>query len=95
MQPCLSGLELYVLEDQDGAEAVSVVDVPASELAPHSVAFDHTSDRAKTQFASVTPYGDGPGGQVRLDVGYLIQLSAGQHDQTKPQRTLRKCAASV
>lgn len=60
VQPYLAGLELYVLEGDDGTEAVLVIDIPASELAPHSVAFDHTSDRAKTQFASVTPYRDGP-----------------------------------
>ena len=58
VQPYLSGLDLNVLRSADGSETVLVVDVPASELAPHSVAFDHTTDRAKSQRASVTPYRD-------------------------------------
>ena len=60
VQPYLAGLDMHVLASDDGTEAVLVVDVPASELAPHSVAFDNTLDRAKSQFASVTPYRDGP-----------------------------------
>jgi hypothetical protein len=38
---------------------VLVIDVPPSELGPHSVVFDNTLDRAKSQFASVTLYRDG------------------------------------
>lgn len=37
-----------------------VVDVPASEVAPHCVDFDPKSDKPKSQRASVTPYRDGP-----------------------------------
>jgi hypothetical protein len=59
VQPYLAGLELYDLVSDDGSEALFVVDVPASELAPHSVAFDHTKDQAKAQYASVTPYRSG------------------------------------
>lgn len=60
VQPYIAGLDLYCLASEDGRETALVVDVPASELAPHSVAFDQTSDRAKSQFATVTPYRDGP-----------------------------------
>jgi hypothetical protein len=60
VQPYLAGLELYALKSDDGSEAAFVADVPASELAPHSVAFDHTKDQAKSQYASVTPYRSGP-----------------------------------
>jgi hypothetical protein len=59
VQPYLTGLELYDLGSDDGGEALFVVDIPASELAPHSVAFDHTKDQAKAQYASVTPYRSG------------------------------------
>jgi len=59
VQPYLTGLELYDLVSDDGGEALFVVDIPASELAPHSVAFDHTKDQAKAQYASVTPYRSG------------------------------------
>jgi hypothetical protein len=59
VQPYLSGLELYPLTSDDGSEAVFVVDIPASELSPHSVAFDHIKDQAKSQYATVTPYRDG------------------------------------
>jgi hypothetical protein len=56
VQPYLADLEMYSLVSDDGSEAAFVVDIPASELAPHSVAFDHTEDRARSQYASVTPY---------------------------------------
>jgi hypothetical protein len=58
VQPYLSGLELYALPSRDGSDAVFVVDVPASELAPHSVAFVdiRERDKARSQRASVTPY---------------------------------------
>jgi hypothetical protein len=59
VQPYLSGMELYALSSDDGTESVFVVDVPASELSPHSVAFDHTRDTAKSERATVTPYRDG------------------------------------
>lgn len=60
VQPYLSGLDQYILSSKDGRETAFVVDVPASELAPHSVAFDHTKDQAKSQYATVTPYRSGP-----------------------------------
>jgi schlafen family protein len=62
VQPYLSGLELYPLLSDDGSKAVLVVDVPASELAPHCVAFVDVRDKQKAeeQRASVTPYRDGP-----------------------------------
>jgi hypothetical protein len=60
VQPYLAGLELYFVESADGSEIVLVVDVPASELAPHAVDFEPTRDRAKSQRATVTPYRDGP-----------------------------------
>lgn len=62
VQPYLTGLELYCLAPADGSEAVLVVDVPASELAPHSVDFVDIRDKekAKSQHATVTPYRDGP-----------------------------------
>jgi hypothetical protein len=61
VQPYLSGLEQYVLPSDDGA-FVFVVDIPASELAPHSVDFVdiRDKDKAKSQHATVTPYRDGP-----------------------------------
>lgn len=60
VQPYLAGLELYDLKSDDGSEAAFVADVAASELAPHSVAFDHSKDQAKSRYASVTPYRSGP-----------------------------------
>lgn len=61
VQPYLADLEQYVLQSDDGSEAVFVVDVPASELAPHSVEFVDIRDRdkARSQRATVTPYRDG------------------------------------
>jgi len=61
VQPYLSGLEQYVLLSDDGSEAVFVVDVPASEPAPHSVDFVdiRAKAKAKSQRATVTPYRDG------------------------------------
>ncbi len=58
VQPYLSGLEQYVLLSDDGSEAVFVVDVPASEPAPHSVDFVdiRAKAKAKSQRATVTPY---------------------------------------
>ena len=51
---------MYLASD-DSTEAVLVVDVPASELAPHSVAFDTTPWIARSLSSpSVTPYRDGP-----------------------------------
>jgi hypothetical protein len=60
VQPYLAGLDQYILSSADGSESILVVDVPASELAPHSVAFDHNKQQAKSQFATVTPYRSGP-----------------------------------
>jgi Putative DNA-binding domain len=59
VQPYLSGLDMYCLAADDGSEAVLVVDIPASELAPHSVHYEPTIDRARSQRSSVTPYRDG------------------------------------
>jgi len=60
VQPYLTSVGLYCLRSDDGSQAVLVVDVPASELAPHCVDFDPKTDRAKSQRATVTPYRDGP-----------------------------------
>jgi Schlafen, AlbA_2 len=60
VQPYLSGLDMYLISAADSDEAVLVIDVPASELAPHAVDYDPTNDRARSQHAVVTPYRDGP-----------------------------------
>ncbi|AXK36577.1 ATP-binding protein [Streptomyces armeniacus] len=59
VQPYLPDLEIYPLTDDststsDGARTVLVVDVPASEMAPHFVY--GTAQRDKEQMAAVVPY---------------------------------------
>ncbi|MEV6179885.1 ATP-binding protein [Streptomyces sp. NPDC052015] len=57
VQPYVSGLSLLPLTSDDGSKSVLVVDVPASEMAPHLVY--GTADRDKKQQAAVAPYRDG------------------------------------
>lgn len=56
VQPYLPDLEMYTLQDPDSETAVFVVDVPASEMAPHFVY--GTSKGDKDQYAAVVPYRD-------------------------------------
>ncbi|MFI5590081.1 helix-turn-helix domain-containing protein [Amycolatopsis sp. NPDC051758] len=57
VRPFLADVRCTVLRSPDAAKAVLVVEVPASELAPHSVM--GTSARDKQQNAFVVPYRDG------------------------------------
>jgi hypothetical protein len=57
VRPFLSDVDYLVLKSSDEQKAVLVVDVPASESAPHSVT--GTAARDKQQNAFVTPYRDG------------------------------------
>ncbi|UFR06940.1 hypothetical protein KBP30_39820 [Streptomyces sp. Go40/10] len=52
VQPCLPGLDMFELTD--GTKTVLVVDVPASEMAPHFVYGGAARD--KEQQAAVVPY---------------------------------------
>lgn len=57
VQPYVSGLSFLTLTSDDGSQSVLVVDVPASETAPHLVY--GTAAKDKAQQAAVTPYRDG------------------------------------
>lgn len=57
VQPYVSGLSVLPLVSDDGSQSVLVVDVPASEMAPHLVY--GTAAKDKAQQAAVVPYRDG------------------------------------
>lgn len=57
VQPYLSGLDMLRLTDPESGLSVLVVDVPASQVAPHLVY--GTAGRDKEQMAAVAPWRDG------------------------------------
>ncbi|MEV6314290.1 ATP-binding protein [Streptomyces sp. NPDC051776] len=57
VQPYLADLHMEVLQSEDGQTSVLVVDVPASQTAPHLVY--GTAQRDKEQHAAVAPFRDG------------------------------------